>query len=251
MGKQAFKEDPPVGAPEWIVTFSDMVSLLVTFFVMLMSFSTMEPEDALRTTHNSLFQGMGGVVSPKRVPTGWDKSPDPLTIDFLVRGSSQKHTRPPEGLAKDVAEMGLKAAPGHCEADLTNLGDGLLISFAEEGAFESGSSIVPLALRKSLGNLADVLQHYPSVVVVSGFADSAEGGTDERRSLAFERARSTAEALLETGKFPPALVQVELGRKYQRTLNTASSDWDQRTVQVRVQAPSFARSNALEMRSDK
>ena len=30
------------GAPEWVVTFGDMMSLLLTFFVMLLSFSTME-----------------------------------------------------------------------------------------------------------------------------------------------------------------------------------------------------------------
>ena len=33
------------GAPEWIVTFSDLVSLLVTLFIMLLAFSTQETHD--------------------------------------------------------------------------------------------------------------------------------------------------------------------------------------------------------------
>ena len=35
----AFQEDPPAGVPEWLVTFGDMMSLLLTFFIMLVSLS--------------------------------------------------------------------------------------------------------------------------------------------------------------------------------------------------------------------
>ncbi len=36
------EEEAPEGAPEWIVTFSDLVSLLVTLFIMLLAFSSQE-----------------------------------------------------------------------------------------------------------------------------------------------------------------------------------------------------------------
>ena len=37
-------ESPPCeeGAPGWVVTFGDMMSLLLTFFILLLSFATME-----------------------------------------------------------------------------------------------------------------------------------------------------------------------------------------------------------------
>ena len=39
----AIEEDPGVeGAPEWITTFVDMISLLVTFFILLYTFSSIE-----------------------------------------------------------------------------------------------------------------------------------------------------------------------------------------------------------------
>ncbi len=43
----AKKKCPPCeeGAPAWIVTFSDLMSLLLTFFVLLLSFSTISEED--------------------------------------------------------------------------------------------------------------------------------------------------------------------------------------------------------------
>lgn len=42
-GKKQKKQDPPpAGAPLWIVTFSDLMSLLLTFFVLLLSFSSIQ-----------------------------------------------------------------------------------------------------------------------------------------------------------------------------------------------------------------
>ena len=37
----AIEEDPPAGVPEWVVSFGDMMSLLLTFFIMLVSMSEM------------------------------------------------------------------------------------------------------------------------------------------------------------------------------------------------------------------
>ena len=35
-------DEPRAGAPDWMVTFADLMSLLLTFFVLLLSFSSME-----------------------------------------------------------------------------------------------------------------------------------------------------------------------------------------------------------------
>ncbi len=41
----AIEEDPPAGVPEWVVTYGDMMSLLLTFFIMLVSMSEMKTDD--------------------------------------------------------------------------------------------------------------------------------------------------------------------------------------------------------------
>lgn len=43
----AFQEDPPAGVPEWLVTFGDMMSLLLTFFIMLVSMSELKSEQRI------------------------------------------------------------------------------------------------------------------------------------------------------------------------------------------------------------
>ncbi len=115
----------PKGAPEWMVTYSDVISLLVTFFVMLLTFSTTDREKfgkaagALKGALGIAMSGMSrlpesGIISDRHLlggrssPTGVDFPPDteklarsvmainvriknekfgaPITMHFLSRG---------------------------------------------------------------------------------------------------------------------------------------------------------------------
>ena len=39
------EDDPPIAIPEWVVTFGNLMSLLLTFFIMLVSLSEMKSEE--------------------------------------------------------------------------------------------------------------------------------------------------------------------------------------------------------------
>ncbi len=41
--KKEKKEECPAGAPAWMTTYSDLVTLLLTFFVLLLSMANMDP----------------------------------------------------------------------------------------------------------------------------------------------------------------------------------------------------------------
>lgn len=45
--KVQVEEDVPAGAPNWMVTFSDVMTLLLTFFVLLLSFATFQKETVM------------------------------------------------------------------------------------------------------------------------------------------------------------------------------------------------------------
>ena len=45
--KQVVPDEDP-GAPEWMVTFSDCMTLLLTFFVLLLSFSSFDDDGVFR-----------------------------------------------------------------------------------------------------------------------------------------------------------------------------------------------------------
>ena len=51
---------PPAGCPGWMMTFGDCMSLLVTFFVMMIAFSSME--EAKLAAMIGILRGAFGIV---------------------------------------------------------------------------------------------------------------------------------------------------------------------------------------------
>lgn len=61
------EDDPPPGVPEWVVTYGDMMSLLLTFFIMLVSLSEVAGDKKYLQVLESLQKGIGyraGQLSP-------------------------------------------------------------------------------------------------------------------------------------------------------------------------------------------
>ena len=55
----AIEEDDAMGIPEWVVTFGDMMSLLLTFFIMLVSLSEMKEEEKYQAMVDSMKRNFG------------------------------------------------------------------------------------------------------------------------------------------------------------------------------------------------
>lgn len=55
----AIEEEEPMGIPEWVVTFGDMMSLLLTFFIMLVSLSEMKEEEKFQAMVDSMKRNFG------------------------------------------------------------------------------------------------------------------------------------------------------------------------------------------------
>jgi chemotaxis protein MotB len=64
------EEDPPIAIPEWVVTFGDMMSLLLTFFIMLVSLSEMKSEQKYQALVESMRRQFGHSLSMKSTTPG-------------------------------------------------------------------------------------------------------------------------------------------------------------------------------------
>ena len=64
------------GAPSWTVTFGDMMSLLLTFFILLFSMSELEMDRFLLASQ-SLREAMGG-TAPEAITDPTGLMPDPV-----------------------------------------------------------------------------------------------------------------------------------------------------------------------------
>jgi chemotaxis protein MotB len=203
-------EDVPVSAPDWIVTFSDMVSLLVTFFILLMTFSSLDSHESFLVRGN--LRGTRGILTnPGGASAPEPPQEDVMTAMHAARGSVVPHSRPPEGLPDDLEEMGQRLSQEHIEVDLTDVADGLLIHFDPRAGFAPGSAQVNELLASALAELGRTLQHYPHLVLVEGHTDAAfepSPAHPEPEDLALARAQAAARVLLARSELPRTLVQV-------------------------------------------
>ncbi|MCG8449910.1 MAG: OmpA family protein [Pirellulales bacterium] len=76
----AIEEEDAPGIPEWVVTFGDMMSLLLTFFIMLVSMSEMKQEEKFQAVAESIRQQFAHSTSTASLSPG----------DFRPRTSSNE-----------------------------------------------------------------------------------------------------------------------------------------------------------------
>jgi chemotaxis protein MotB len=250
MGKHEVPEEVQQGAPEWIVTFSDMISLLVTFFVMLMSFSTMEESEAV-VIRGAFGKNTGGVLESTGANAPASPEEDRLVATHPLRGADRPHARPAEELADNLEEMGQSATAEHLELDLSAVQDGLLIRFSDECGFAPGIDEPNEALRRSLHELGEVLSHYSHLVVIEGHTDDRVAPTPrnpDEIALSLSRAVAAARILMEGRDMSRDLLQVSgLGSSRPRVPNdTAVGRARNRRVEVRILALSKSRAAALQ-----
>jgi chemotaxis protein MotB len=196
------------GAPPWIATFVDMISLLVTFFILLFSFSSIKEFETFSSPKNIL-GSRGTLPSLGNAMTAPEE--DLMLAMDITRGSRVRHVRPVDQLSESLEEMGQRMTSAHQEIDLRTTGDGLRVEFDADATFAPGSAEVPLALERALQELAAAVRHYPLVVLIEGHTDGAfrpSSRYPDAVSMSIGRARAAAEVVTRSGGLEPALVQV-------------------------------------------
>lgn len=87
--RETKSEDDGVGAPEWMLTYSDCMTLLLTFFVLLISFSSFD-EKVYRRMESAFTEGLSSIaVRPVRDNLALESRPQIVYEQELAKGSEQ------------------------------------------------------------------------------------------------------------------------------------------------------------------
>lgn len=202
------------GTPAWVVTFADLMSLLMCFFVLLLSFSEMDAQK---------FKEIAGELSKafgvqREVPA--DDLPMGSSVVFpnVTAGTPAAHALD----AAEAAELTPATADALRESLATELQSGRLhieegerrvvLRVEENGSFDSGSADVMPAFEDVLGRMAVILAKVPGALTIEGHTDDRPISTARFQSnwdLSAARAAAVANALLRHAEIEPARIRVE------------------------------------------
>ena len=165
----SMEEEEPSGAPEWMVTFSDCMTLLLTFFVLLLSFSSFDKE-TLPALGQSLAKSLPSISlsGKKKQESMHEKQP------------SNKEVKETEGseVPSNAVEQTAKFMKEKKPLDFQNL----KVFTIESGDFFLGHTyIISTEGNKVLNTLASYLKHRTGRIVIS------ENGPDGKTPLGLRR----------------------------------------------------------------
>jgi len=155
------------GAPKWVVTFGDMMSLLLCFFVLLLSFSNTDVVK-YRQLVGSLKDAFGvAETNPNTVMPGGDKI-IATEVSFPVNLPSLVSIR---AVARQIAN-----ASGKIEAE--SGADWVRIKVEGDTLFDSGSAEIKPDAFPILSEIAGMINDFSGTVAIEGHTDNQRLSTD-------------------------------------------------------------------------
>ncbi|MFC1736284.1 flagellar motor protein MotB [Candidatus Hydrogenedentota bacterium] len=204
--KKSGGADGSPGAPAWMVTFGDLMSLLLTFFVLLLSFSTTQEEDFKKAMESfRLALGVGVLQEQSGAPTSDTAGPMSSRTGRLkkTRQLARKRMQRTVRLRKMVTVSATK--------------EGMRITLKDQLLFDSGRAIIKpegVDVLKTLGRtLKPIEDEY--YIQIEGHTDvdplRAGHEFESNWELSGARSRSVLKAVIDGGLSSTSLSFVGFG----------------------------------------
>lgn len=239
-----FPEDEKPRIPGWVVTFADLMSLLMCFFVLLLSFSEIDaqkfkqiagelsaafgvqrdvPAVELPMGTSIIFDSFSSAPAEPTVineikQTTTDQKPELDTLRGAVDSAAKTAEAAEDANQKKIQEQldqlrkVLEPALNDGRIAVTQDQHRLVIRVEEKGSFSSGSAKLTWEFENLLLEMAEILASIPGELTIEGHTDNVPIRTDRFYSnwdLSAARAASVANALLASGTVEPTRLAVK------------------------------------------
>jgi len=229
MARKKKEEKPPKGSPAYMTTYGDMMTLLLTFFVLLLSFSSMR-EAKFRRAMGSLKGALGvlpheqSVIKPERVPipqlTNLQESEIEESIVRLEDILSDQQLR--EAVRLQISDRGMT------------------ITIDDPVMFESGDAGLRPKAYPILTRIASLARGWPNTIRIEGHTDNDPIRTEKFPSnweLSTARALSVLHFFQDDAGFDPIdLVAIGRGEFDPIALNdTPENKTKNRRIEIHIE----------------
>lgn len=202
MARKKVNRDEPKG-DEWLATYSDCVTLLMTFFVLLYAMSSVD-ENKMRALAQAFRSVMAGEAGDTILEYSLYNGDVPLiggeiptdTVDGEKIEESMYYQ-----VSKFVDEHDLEAVVDIIESDL-----GVVIQLRDNILFETSKSDLRSESKEILDSISGLISSLNNNIVVEGHTDNRPINTAEFPSnweLSVDRAVNVVRYFVENGKIDP------------------------------------------------
>ncbi len=194
MAKKKKERCPPLAL--WLVTFSDLVTLLLTFFVLLLTMSSMDNAILTRVTLHTADLGLldkrgsgRANVKERLIVELMEKPWEVLDKKQRLKDLLFPDDVLPEELTKSDLDKNL---------DVLAKPDGVALVFTDQLLFEPGGAVLSPRGEFVLDQLVPMMTQTEAPVNIAGYTDGTEGATNPY-ALSGDRALSVLSFLVKAG----------------------------------------------------
>ncbi len=229
---EAVEKKESKGVPAWVMTFADLMTLLMCFFVLLLAFSEMDVAKfkQLSGSMKDAF-GVQAEVEVRTIPKGTSVvaqefspgKPEPTPVNVVRQFTIDSNRNTLDALDREIKEieetreharrlrLALKEEVENGYVSIQTEGMKVIVHIMEKASFDSGIADLRPDFVPVLDKIAGLIDKNSGDITVSGHTDDVPIANDLYRSnwdLSTSRAVSVAHELLRKADLDPANVMV-------------------------------------------
>ncbi|MBB6624238.1 OmpA family protein [Clostridium gasigenes] len=171
MARKKKQQEGGLTGDEWLATYADCITLLLTFFVLLYAMSSVEQEkmDSLSQAFKTVMAGESGDTIMKydlyngTVPLIGGEADIETPVDDTATAQQQMY----DNVKKFVEENNLEKV-----VEIINSERGIVIQLRDNILFETSSSILRGDSKEVLGKINSLIGSVPNQILVEGHTDN-------------------------------------------------------------------------------
>lgn len=176
----------PEGVPDWVVTYGDMMSLLLCFFVLLFTFSEIKKPKEFEQVLEKVKEAFGYLGGKGKLPT--QDMPLNSMIERLTKLALHEENFPRES---EIDDLGLEGR----RTTVKKIREGLQFTIGGLITFERGSADLKPEAKRDLARIARVIRGRNNKIEVRGHAAMNEPGPDSAYDNAWDLSYARAMAV--------------------------------------------------------
>ncbi|HEY9164097.1 MAG TPA: flagellar motor protein MotB [Magnetovibrio sp.] len=203
----------------WMITFTDLVSLMLTFFVLLFSMSSVKMDE-----WDAMIDTLTQTLNPGKLTTV-----AAATAQFNIGTIFRRQATNLDYLS-GVLQAGVQGDPLLSSSRIMLLDDRLIIALPGDLLFPPGKAVMPDDARSALFTLGSLLRNVGNQIGVNGHTDpvppSPEKGFQSNWELSLARASAVANALRRSGYTDDIIAYGYADSRYNQLPNLSQAERD-------------------------